>query len=443
MVQLRNEKRMFDQVVKNGADAEQGEVRVVEIALPPSTSRSGKQLGRIATLLFILVAGLLTVFGYFASSICITVVLAGFLAILFDPVVVKLERLHMPRSVATAAILIAGMGAIGLLGHHLYGRATAFAEELPVYASKIQQTVEPFSRKIQKVQQSAGNLTDDVHPTKKVPEVRLQESPTWPAYLVRGVGSVWGALIIAGVVPFLTFFMLCSKKQMATRMNALFKLEDRCGSIQNEPESDDLRLRSRQSYRRLRNDRGDHSYVIGHRHEGRHTSRNRQRALESDAVPRIDLLACASHCSGHPAVQHAGTIHRHHSDDPLPACGVSEFSDSEIYCHSRKYRAGGSDRWDSVLGLVVGCDGVAAGCAADGARQAGRGFASVPVSRIQHAGADAASDSTLGAIRRNSFGTRDSLLARPSGIETERARDRKVSLRPILRRHGTGRSVRK
>ena len=39
---------------------------------------------------------------------------------------------------------------------------------------------------------------------------------------MRGVGSVWGALIIAGVVPFLTFFMLCTKDQMGTRMNALF-----------------------------------------------------------------------------------------------------------------------------------------------------------------------------------------------------------------------------
>ena len=60
------------------------------------------------------------------------------------------------------------------------------------------------------------------HPVKKLPEVRLQESPTWPDYLVRGVGSVWGALIIAGVVPFLTFFMLCTKDQMATRLNGLF-----------------------------------------------------------------------------------------------------------------------------------------------------------------------------------------------------------------------------
>jgi predicted PurR-regulated permease PerM len=179
-------------------------------------------LSRITILLLILVAGLLTVFGYYASSICITVILAGFLAILFDPMVVILEKLHLPRSVAAAGIVLAGMGLIGLLGYVLYGRAMSFAEELPVYASKVQQTIEPISKKIQNFQQSAGNLANDVHATKKVPEVRLQESPTWPDYLVRGVGSVWGALIIAGVVPFLTFFMLCTRDQMAIRMDGLF-----------------------------------------------------------------------------------------------------------------------------------------------------------------------------------------------------------------------------
>jgi Predicted permease len=97
-----------------------------------------------------------------------------------------------------------------------------FAEELPVYISKIQQTLEPISRKIQKVEQSAGNFANEVQPSKKVPEVRLQESRTWPAYLVRGAGSVWGVLIIAGVVPFLTFFMLCSKSQTTARVDALF-----------------------------------------------------------------------------------------------------------------------------------------------------------------------------------------------------------------------------
>ncbi len=213
---------MPNQVTDKSAVTEQSQVRALEMALPSSASPSDMLLRRIAILLFILVAGLLTVFGYYASSICITVVLAGFLAILFDPVVVTLEKLHLPRGVAAAGIVLAGMSLIGLLGYALYGRAMSFAEELPVYASKVQQTIEPISRKIQDFQQSAGNLTNDVHPTKKVPEVRVQESPTWPDYLVRGVGSVWGVLIIAGVVPFLTFFMLCTKDQMTTRMEGLF-----------------------------------------------------------------------------------------------------------------------------------------------------------------------------------------------------------------------------
>src|SRR4030042_3348067 len=214
---------MSDEETKKIAVAEQSQGRGVGMALPSSTSPSDALLRRIATLLFILVAGLLTLFGYYASSLCITVVLAAFLALLFVPGVVKLEKLHLPRVVAGGAVVRVGMGLIGLLGYELYGRAITFAEELPVYTSRNQQTTEPISRKIQKVQKSAGKLTNDVQPAKKVPEVRLQDSPTWPAYLVRGVGSVWGVLIIAGVVPFLTFFMLCSKDQMASRLNALFR----------------------------------------------------------------------------------------------------------------------------------------------------------------------------------------------------------------------------
>jgi hypothetical protein len=184
--------RISDQVTNKSAAVEQSQVGLLKMVPPSSISSSDKLLSRIAILLFILVAGLLTVFGYYASSICITVVLAGFLAILFDPLVVNLERLHIPRSLAAASIVRAGIGLIGLLGYALYGRAISFAEELPVYASTIQQTIAPISRKIQSFQQSAGNLTNEVHPTKKIPEVRIQESPTWPDYLVRGVGSVWG-----------------------------------------------------------------------------------------------------------------------------------------------------------------------------------------------------------------------------------------------------------
>ncbi len=212
---------MFDKATNETAVADHIQVDVVETARPSQTPTSEELLRRIATLLFMLVAGLLTVFAYYASSLCITVVLAAFLAILVDPLVVMLEKLRLPRGVAAGIVVLAFIALIGLLGHDLYGRGTSFAEQLPVYTSKVQQTIEPIIRKIDKVQQSAGSLSNDVLPNKKIPEVRLRESPSWPAYVVRGAGSVWGVLIIAGVVPFLTFFMLCSKEQMAIRMNAL------------------------------------------------------------------------------------------------------------------------------------------------------------------------------------------------------------------------------
>jgi len=365
---------------------------------------------------------MLTLFGYYASSICITVVLAAFLAILFDPLVVRLEKFRLPRGVAAAVVVLGAMGVVGLLGQQLYGRALAFAEELPVYTSKIQQTLEPISRKIQKVQQSAGNLTNDVQPSKKVPEVRLQESRAWPAYLVRGAGSVWGVLIIAVVVPFLAFFMLCSKNQTVTRVDALFGSKiDTARFVTNLNEmirgfvAGNLIVGSMMAVATT-------LMLLGIGMKGAIPLGNRQRSLKSTAVPRTNLFARASPGSGHPAVQYSGTICHHHSDNPPVASRVCESSYSKIYRDSRKYRAGGGDGWDSLLGLVVGCDGLAAGCAAHGIRQAHRGFAPVPKSLIQRARTRASSDSTLAAIRRNGVGPGDSLLARPPGSQTRRKR---------------------
>jgi AI-2 transport protein TqsA len=173
-------------------------------------SSRDRLLGRITALLWVVVIALAVTFFYFASSLCITILLAVFLAILVEPVVASLEKLHVPRSASAALVVVLGMILVSATFYVFYEKASGFIDTLPQYAGKIQKAVEPITSKIQRVQENAGKLTP-APPSKRVPEVRISETPSWPGYLARGVGSVSGAIVIAGVVPFLVFFMLVRK----------------------------------------------------------------------------------------------------------------------------------------------------------------------------------------------------------------------------------------
>ena len=178
-------------------------------------------LSRIAWLLCAIVLVLLMAFCFFASSFCITLLLAAFLAILVDPVISKLERWHVPRSASAGLIIVAGMLCFGFLTYSSYNVVSDIVETMPQYAEQIREVVQPLNRKIAKVQETAGSLNPEPS-TKKIAEVKIKEPPSWPSYIIRGVGPVWGAIIIIGVVPFLMFFNLMRKDQMNQRLTSSF-----------------------------------------------------------------------------------------------------------------------------------------------------------------------------------------------------------------------------
>jgi predicted PurR-regulated permease PerM len=175
-------------------------------------------LSRIAWLLAAIVLVLLMAFCFFASSFCITLLLAAFLAILVDPAVTYLERWHVPRSASSGIIIIAGMLFFCFLTYASYNRISDLVDAMPQYAERMREVIKPFSQKIAMVQETAGRLNAETSP-KKVAEVKIKEPPSWPSYIIRGVGPVWGAVIIIGVVPFLTFFNLTRKEHMKQRLS--------------------------------------------------------------------------------------------------------------------------------------------------------------------------------------------------------------------------------
>jgi predicted PurR-regulated permease PerM len=184
----------------------------------PDSARMRKADPRLTVILLLL--GL--AFCYFASSVCIAVILAAFLSILIDPLVRVLEKIWIPRYFAAGLVVLAGVAAIGFLAYFSYAKLTDFSDDFPRYVSRIADAVSPISRKIQRVQDSAGALAHEAAP-KKVPEVRIRDSASWAGYLVRGVGSVWGAVIIAAVVPFLVYFMLLARNRIYFLLKGMFE----------------------------------------------------------------------------------------------------------------------------------------------------------------------------------------------------------------------------
>jgi predicted PurR-regulated permease PerM len=189
-------------------------VEAMPAAIEAATA-SNHRSSRMVALLWVVVIAIIIFFAFFASSLCITFLLAGFLAILADPIPTYLERWHITRSLSSAVLVFGGMVILTMLVYASYGKVGGFIDDIPEYAARIQDAIKPLRQNIEKVQKSAGSLNPMTPPQgKRIQDVRINEPPSWPSYLIRGVGSVWGAIIIGGVVPFLMFFMLVRKAHL-------------------------------------------------------------------------------------------------------------------------------------------------------------------------------------------------------------------------------------
>ncbi len=179
-------------------------------------------VGRIILPLWILAVSLLVAFCYFASSLCITVLLACLLAIVVDPPITFFERLHVPRAASSAAIIIGCTIVIAAATYVSYRQVSETIDNMPEYARRVGDAISPLTKKMQKVQDSAGRLNADI-PTKRVPEVKVRaEYPEWTTYVIRGAGPLGGIVIIVAAVPFLMFFLLIQKNRIEQKLSIVW-----------------------------------------------------------------------------------------------------------------------------------------------------------------------------------------------------------------------------
>ena len=151
--------------------------------LKPDGDPEQRWLKQIATFLSLIFGTIVLTFCFFASSLCITIVLSAFLAILVDPLVVRVAKIGLGRVLASGLVVFCFMLLAGTLTYVLYNRASAFAEEFPSYKSQIQRALTPLVSKFERFEQNAESITPLVQGSKHVTEVTVREAPmNWPSF---------------------------------------------------------------------------------------------------------------------------------------------------------------------------------------------------------------------------------------------------------------------
>lgn len=151
-------------------------------------------LRQLVLFLAFIVGAIILTFCYFAPEFCISIVLSVFLAVLLDPIVMKMERVRLTRTAAAGIVVICGFAIFLLLAFVVYQRASSFAEQLPQYSSQLQRELSPV--------------------LKAFPAIK---TANWASFFLRGIGSIRTLVIVVGTAPFLVFFMLVRKDQMYYR----------------------------------------------------------------------------------------------------------------------------------------------------------------------------------------------------------------------------------
>ena len=158
---------------------------------------------------------------YWASEVFIPIVLSVLIAYALEPLVAALIRLHLPRVIASALVIITLTGGVVYTGYALSDDAIAMVSELPDAAARLRVALRRGRNSpgaIRQVQKAAAELqrtADEASGQNPIGAGVQRVQIEAPAIDVRGYLS-WGsasAIVFAGeatLVVFFVFFLLAS-----------------------------------------------------------------------------------------------------------------------------------------------------------------------------------------------------------------------------------------
>lgn len=164
---------------------------------------------------------------YYASSVVITLTCSILIASVLEPGVKGMERLRVPRWLASLIMVLLMLAAAYLVIYVIYDRAQAFLDELPKLVAKLKQLTAHIQVTARNIRQSTQTIIIPPSSDANLPTVRLQQESPWMQFALRGIGSVYAFAVTVMFIPFLVFFMLTSKNQLWASSLNLFSIQRR------------------------------------------------------------------------------------------------------------------------------------------------------------------------------------------------------------------------
>lgn len=190
-----------------------------------------------ASLMTLVVAGVVVATLYLAREVLIPITLAVLLSFVLAPAVARLRRLGAPKGLSVLLVVLLALGVIGLLGLVIGTQIAALAEHAPAYAATIEhklsavrgyvtEHVAALTRKLAQPHAQlprgpalAPQATGGAQP---VPVVVQQPDPSPFELLERVAGPLLGPLGSVGVMLVVSVFILMQSEDLRDRMIRLF-----------------------------------------------------------------------------------------------------------------------------------------------------------------------------------------------------------------------------
>ena len=182
----------------------------------------------------LLAVALVLTFLYYAASVVITLLLSILVAYFLDPVVEFLERMRMPRTLASMITVLFLIGVLGAVGYGLYSRTSDFAANWPKYSGTLRKAVNSVETKLNGIE---GQVSES-ETSSQASQPAQQKGPSKTvvgvenalrAAVVHIIGSLSGLVLEVTFVPFLVFFMLSEKQEVWHSTLQLFPVSRRTG----------------------------------------------------------------------------------------------------------------------------------------------------------------------------------------------------------------------